>query len=295
MIAYAVCLVIISKRLQKEENLFFLLFAFLVVSNIIWLFSYQYDRFDILSYFLFAFVMISTLLTFGKNKNLKVFSLLLIFSLVVSALVAFTLYPILNSLIPQSPIFLYLFNVNVPFLYYYIFPTCLTSFFLGYLWIYCLDSAFQQIRSTKLPRISFRKSILIYFQFVPISLLPIYVAQILGRTDLLGDFAFLFNFLCMSYILLLGYSLGLAILGSKIMETKYLWVSSVLSIASVASTLYLAFQFIVWNVPYGAWALSFILAPLISYISGTVAKRYLDHSENTTSVTSESLKSAKLK
>ena len=175
---------------------------------------------------------------------------------------------------PQnSIIFLLLFNTSVPLFYYYIFPISVTSFLIGYCWIHCLDYLFQEVRNRPLPEMSVQKAIFVYFQFIPLSLFPIFLAQIFGRIDLLENLIFFLNSLCISYILLYAYSICLAFIADKIIQTKYLWISSIFSLASVLSTLYVAFEYIAWKVDYGSWALAFVLIPLISYVSGTIARR----------------------
>lgn len=265
---------IILQALRDDTYEPFIQIVFLIVSLFIWLSRNPLSRFDIVAYALFSFFITSTIVINAKKKALEIILLIFAVSLIVTAFISYILFGALNEVSSQASITLLFLKIPIPLFYYYIFPISIASFFLGYCWIYCLDWLFQEIREKKLSKVPISRALFLYFQFLPLCLLPIFLAQALGRTDLLGNLIFYLNNLCVSYILLFGYSLFLALLGDKLLKTKIYFIGgSIISLLSASITFYLAFQYIVWKVNNGSWALAFTLIPLISYILGTIAKR----------------------
>lgn len=275
-LTFGASLALLTKIQKAVEYKYYAQFIFAGASFLIWLALYPFSRFDMISYMFFAGFLTLSILANANKRTIKIFTAFFALSMVASSIIGLVIYPILNEVNPQSLIVrLMLINLDVPVFYYYILPIATSSFLLGFCWIHLMDKLMQEVRHRKSFLMSIPKTMFVYYQLIPLSLLPIILVQILARTDLLEGVIYFLNFLCVSYILLYTYSFGLALLGSRILKARYLWISSIFTLISVASTLYLAFQYIVWNVNYGSWATAFVLIPLISYVSGTVARRSL--------------------
>lgn len=73
-----------------------------------------------------------------------------------------------------------------------------------------------------MPTITIAKSILVYLQIVPLFLLPLFIAQIFGRIDLLQNITIILANSLASYINLWCLSIIIALVGEIILKTKFL-------------------------------------------------------------------------
>ena len=273
-LAFLTSWIILSKFKKTLEYDYLVNLLFLSLSFFIWQFT-GVTFASSSGYLVFAIFLALKIMYNRTAQGLKIFFGFFVLSLIVSALISVILFQVLNEITPQtSTVILLLTNTRIPIFYYYIFPISITSFLLGYCWIRTLDCVLGEIRDIKLSKISVPKAIFLYFQFLPICLLPIFLAQALSRPDLLGSMIFYLNNLCISYVLLFLYSVCIALLGNRLLKTKIYFVGgSIISLLTATITFYLAFQYIALKVNYGSWGLAFTLVPLISYIFGTVAER----------------------
>ncbi len=149
----------------------------------------------------------------------------------------------------------------------------LTSFLLGFCWMSYSDFVASEILTRNKPSLPITKLIFVHIQLVPLILLPLFIAQIFGRIDLLNTIAIILSSICLTQVFLVPYCLFVAFMGERILNAKFLWMTSIFSLISFANAIYLAFQFIVWNMDYGPLALAIIMSSVFSSALGIILSR----------------------
>ena len=273
-IIYLVCFMVFDIRRIAKKETFLIHLLMLIFSFDIWVFEIPYSNIEYVGYIIFCFVLTLLIFLDLKRTRIKLFTGFLFLSLATSAIISIILYPILNEANNQQLITtLLLFNTTIPTLLYYMSLASMLSFLWGFCSTYVFDMTFRKFLRRNIPLMSLRKAVFTYYQIIPISLLPIILAQLFSRTDLLERFASIISFFSSTFLIFLIIAIVLGFLGERILKTKFMWVTSIFTFVSVSSILFLAFQYIVWKVNNGSWIVGFILIPLIGFVSGTITQR----------------------
>lgn len=271
-IAFLISWIILKTLKKPAEYDYFIHFVFLSLSFIFWIFLAPYSSQSVMSLAVFSAILFLIMAENFTVQDVKVIFIFLTIALIAVFLISSIFFPIINTLNPQPIYHLILLDLDTHYFYVALLAFAFSSFFLGFCWMRNLDLLTNEL-GIQHSKMTITKTAFVYYQIVPLTLLPIVIVQGLGKVELLERVTFTLNPLLSSFILLFFYSVALAVLGDRILKTKFLWVSSIFTIISIGSVLYAAFQYVLWEVDYGGWALAFVLVPLISYVSGIAASR----------------------
>jgi hypothetical protein len=229
---------------------------------------------NILAYLLFLLILFLTE-RFQYTKSPKITLLFLGLSIVVSLIISQITYPIFNQLENWNIFFMTIITpkIKIPYFYIYIPLLSLTSFFCGYCLLFYWDRLIGEIMEKRKTSISSAQSIFFHLQLIPLILSPMLIAQIFGRTEWLEPLTYALFFISVTQLVLLVYCPIVAILGDRIIGTRFLWLSSIYSLCSFISSIYVAFQFILSNVNNGTLALAITVALLFASALGTALSR----------------------
>jgi hypothetical protein len=202
----------------------------------------------------------------------KAATLGLLFSTSISSLIiSLALKPVFRE--DMSLYSLLMPNIAISFFYYVIVLFSLISFLLGFCWMNYFDFVVSKILKRNKPSLPIAKLMFVHLQLVPLILLPLFIAQIFGRTDLLNTIAIILSGMCLTQVSLLPYYLFVAFIGEKIFKASFLWITSIFSLISFANAIYSAFQFVAWNMDYGPLALAIIASSAFNSALGIILSR----------------------
>lgn len=199
-----------------------------------------------LAYLFFLFIIVAYSSIIQSSNRTGMVILMLITAGSVSLIIAYKTYPIFKQIENWDLIFIFRLprNISIPFFYLVIPLLSITSFLFSYSWINYLDftvAEFFGMKKLSMPPIN---SVLVHIQIVPQVLSPLLFAQLFGITEYFESIALVLYTICVSQTVLFLYCPIIAFLGKKILELKFMWITSIFSLASFISSVNVAFQFI---------------------------------------------------
>jgi hypothetical protein len=270
-----------GKRLGSSEELVEYRLAieaiFFIFGLDFWLFNIPFGWDDIPPFLVFlAIVAVTSKLDIWKKPKAFVFGCLS--SIFISSVLVLLLQPIYKK---DFSLYLVLPNLTVSGWAYETILFSLMFFLSGFLWMSYSDFLLSIFRKPKKTSFALPQLIIAHIQLIPLFLFPLFVVQVVGRSELLEPIVInLFN-LSISLLYLLPYCVILSLIGEKILKLRFLWITSIFSLISFSNAIYVAFQFIALNLDLGAFALGVIISSLLCYSIGIIFGRYLNHPEST--------------
>jgi hypothetical protein len=262
-----------NKKLLLDSQISFLVevLIFVISFDVSMLFVNGYGDFHLNLFRIIFFVALIAGSNFIKvKKEITIGFLIAGFVSLVSAYLA---YPFYNSASGESFYMIVPFQALLPSFYLTILVMTFVSFFFSY----CLMSFFDNItilRGKRRIDVPAFKSIIVYFQIIPIALSPLALLTIINETQFLEDATLFLYFLCFTQIISMLSCAIFWILGNRISSIKYLGITSFYSLLSFIGITLVIFNFVVQNIDSGAFGFVLILCTLFSSALGITFSRF---------------------
>lgn len=246
--------------------------CFFILGWNFWIFSIPFDWYDFPPYLTFLIMIVATSRLNIGNK-LKPFFFGFFSSILIGTLLSLLLQPLYKQ---DFSLYLYLPNVTVSGLTYTTVLISLIFFLSGFLWMTYSNFWVSIFKKTEKTSFTLLQLIISHIQLIPLFLFPLFIVQIVGSSQLLEPIVIiLFNF-STTLLFLIPYCLILSLLGEKIIKLRFLWITSIFSLISFCNAIFVAFQFIAFNLEVGAFALGVIISWLLCCSIGIILARYLN-------------------
>jgi hypothetical protein len=228
---------------------------------------------------LFLAFLILTILEsnlFHSRRKEKEISAICLFGFVMGLVVALVTYPIFKQFETFNLYFrfpLVLPQTDVPFFYVLVPFQAITSGLIGYGLMSLFDSVSSMIREKPQQPMKLKESAFLHLQIVPLTLFPLFIAQVFSETVFFDPIIKLLYLLCVTQFVGLICCFILVGLGEKIYKIRFLLIRSIFTLISVISSVYVAFLFIVAHVEVGTYLLAIVTTSLTALAVGITISR----------------------
>lgn len=223
----------------------------------------------LLEYYFFVFLILGSSFIKVKKEITEGF----LIAGFIGLISAYFAYPFYNSAHGESFYIIVPFQTQLPSFYLTLIVMTIVSYFFSY----CLMSYFDYVtilRGKRKIDVPTFKSIIAYFQIIPIALSPLALLTVINETQFLEDMTLYLYFLSFTQIIPMLSCALFWIIGNRISSIKYLGITSFYSLLSFVGIIIVVFNFVVQNIDSGAFGFVLIFCTLFASALGITFSRF---------------------